>query len=355
MLERIRRFFSKSGWLFLSSLGLFVIIMIILGIIAVTGYLGHAMGYLEDDFFKDPSAGLIVVYVTSLIIGLITILMLNKIILKPLREMVTAMKELADGNFNIRVYYGGFFRPWELNDFYKSFNIAAQELSSIEMLRKDFVNDFSHEFKTPIVSLGGFARLLKEGNLSQAETEEYLGIIVSESDRLAALATNVLNLAKIETQTILAEKEKFNISEDIRRSVLMMESKWSEKELELELEIEELYYYGNAELLHQVWVNILDNAVKFSPQSSKLSIELHDSIDSVIFKVQDYGPGMDEMTLRKMFDKFYQQDTSRATEGNGLGLTIVKKILSLHHGEIGVTSSVGKGTTVTVVLPKQTQ
>ncbi|MNP18817.1 Alkaline phosphatase synthesis sensor protein PhoR [compost metagenome] len=270
-----------------------------------------------------------------------------------MREMVAAMKELAGGNFNVRINYKGLFRPWELYDFSMSFNTAAQELSSIEMLRRDFVNNFSHEFKTPIVSLGGFARLLKEGNLSKEETEEYLGIIVSESDRLAALATNVLNLSKIENQTIVTEKEPFNVSEQIRRSVLMMESKWSNKELDLELELEEMLLYGNAELLSQVWVNVLDNAVKFSPKGAKLTIQLLDFFDSVIFKVQDHGPGMDEKTQKSIFDKFYQGDASRATEGNGLGLTIVKKIVSLHQGHIEVESSIGKGTTVTIVLPKQ--
>jgi signal transduction histidine kinase len=132
----------------------------------------------------------------------------------------------------------------------------------------------------------------------------------------------------------------------------MMESKWTDKALDLDLEIEEMLFYGNAELLNQVWVNILDNAVKFSPKSAKLKIQLFDLLNSVIFKVQDHGPGMDEETQKKIFDKFYQQDTSRATDGNGLGLTIVKKIISLHQGKIMVESSLGKGSTVTIVLPK---
>lgn len=191
-----------------------------------------------------------------------------------------------------------------------------------------------------------------EGNLSKEEMEDYLRIIVSESDRLAVLATNVLNLTKVEAQTIVTGKSIFNASEQIRRTVLMMESKWSEKELEFDLDIGEIEYFGNAELLNQVWVNVLDNAIKFSPEGSALTIKLFDFYDTVVFKVKDNGPGMDEQTKEHIFNKFFQGDSSRATQGNGLGLTVVKKIVSLHGGQIEVESCLGEGTTVTIVLPK---
>jgi signal transduction histidine kinase len=276
----------------------------------------------------------------------------NAVILKPIREMSASMKKLADGDFDARIRLEGNYFPREIIDFSKDFNTAAQELSGVEVLRKDFINDFSHEFKTPIVSIGGFARHILDENLSKEEMIEYLQIIASESDRLAALATNVLNLTKVEAQTINIGKSTFNASEQIRRVVLMLESKLDEKELDLDLDIGEIEYYGNAELLNQVWVNLLDNSIKFSTKGTALNVKLFDFYDSVVFKVKDNGIGMDEATQARIFDKFYQSDTSRTTQGNGLGMTLVKKIVSLHDGKIEVESRLNKGTTVTVVLPK---
>lgn len=249
--------------------------------------------------------------------------------------------------------YNGLFRPAELREFSQAFNTAAQELSSTELLRKDFINNFSHEFKTPIVSLGGFARLLREETLSPQDQAEYLDIIISESDRLAQLATNILMLSKIEAQSIVAQKNTFQISEQIRQSVLMMESKWRAKQLCMDLELEELYFTGNEELLKQVWVNVIDNAIKFSADRTNVIIILTREGDHLNFSVQDQGCGMDEHTRAHMFDQFFQGDTSHATEGNGLGMAMVHKIVELHNGRILVESTPGVGTRVTVTLPVQ--
>lgn len=321
----------------------FVIAYLVLRLLLYTGV-------IEYTVFEKPLIWFMMIDAMSLFIGLLTTTICSTILFKPIREILTAMKDLSNGNFNIRIKQSKFYRPRELREFSNEFNNMAKELGSIEMLRSDFINDFSHEFKTPIVSLRGFAKLLKEGNVTDEEKEEYLDIIISESNRLSILATNVLNLSKIENQAIIKEKDTFDLSEQIRRVILMMESKWAQKEINLDINLEEINYYGNKELLSQVWVNLLDNAIKFSPKGGDLEINLKDYNDHVEFKLQDYGCGMDAETQAHIFDKFYQGDTSRTTEGNGLGMALVKKIISLHQGNITIKSEPGHGTLVMITL-----
>lgn len=336
------------------SFYIFNILWFNVGLSGVIIYWLLRVGFLSENFYENPAVGISILLFISTIIGLIVTRVAGKLMLNPICEMLASMKKLAGGDFNVRIGNSGLLRPKELRDFSEEFNAMAKELGSIEILRSDFVNNFSHEFKTPIVSLRGFAKLLKKGNLSNDERQEYLDIIISESDRLAALATNVLNLSKIENRTSFSGHSLFNLSEQIRRTILITELKWSEKRLELEVDIkEDIYFLGNPELLSQVWVNLLDNAVKFSYQSGKLRIRLLNYNDCVVFKVEDFGCGMDEEIKAHIFDKFYQGDRSRSTEGNGLGMTVVKKIVSLHKGEILVESRPSQGTIVTITLPKQ--
>ena len=277
----------------------------------------------------------------------------GRLILKPITRLINAMKELANGNFDVRIRKKGIFIPIELSDCYDGFNETAKELGSVEMLRSDFVNNFSHEFKSPIVSLRGFAKLLKEDDLTPEKRQEYLDIIISESERLSELATNVLNLAKIENQAILTEYSPFNISEQIRRSILMLESKWSQKNLQFEINIEDdVIFNGNEELLSQIWVNLLDNAIKFSGKGGDVEIELTNTCDNIVFEIRDYGCGMDNETKTHIFNKFYQGDKSHTSEGNGLGMAIVEKIAALHNGKVYVDSKQDNGTLIRIELPK---
>ncbi len=272
----------------------------------------------------------------------------SKIPLKPINKLITATKELSNGNFDIRI---NFDHPKELKELSNSFNNMAKELGSVELLRNDFVNNFSHEFKTPIVSLRGFAKLLKNDNLTKEERDEYLDIIISESDRLALLATNILNLSNIENKTINTSKSNFDLSEQIRHSILLLESKWSSKNIEINIDLDETKYIGNEELLKQVWVNLIENAIKFTNKEGKIDIQLMSFEDSKVFKIRDTGIGMSQKTKKHIFDKFYQGDTSHTIEGNGLGLTMVKKIIDLHNGIVEVKSQLNKGTIITVTLP----
>ena len=191
------------------------------------------------------------------------------------------------------------------------------------MLRSDFVNNFSHEFKTPIVSLRGIAKLLKRQKLSSEERNEYLDIIINESDRLAELATNVLNLTKVETQTILTEKKVFNVTEQIRHAVVLMNQKWAAKNVNFQFESNEVMIPANEDLLSQVWINLLDNAVKFSPQDAEVSIRINNTDQQVFIQISDNGPGIPLEKQKYIFDKFYQGDESHSTYGYGIGLSIV--------------------------------
>ena len=269
--------------------------------------------------------------------------------LRPIDDLVHAMNAVSQGDFSVRVDDEDV--SGDMGVLASSFNDMATELGSLEMFRKDFINNFSHEFKTPIVSIRGFAKQLERDDLTEAQRREYLDIIVSESDRLANMASNVLLLSKLENQTIVTDKAAFALDEQLRRAILLLEKQWSEKEIELDLDLEDVEYYGNEEMLNHVWVNLLGNAIKFSPKGAPLSVRLRREGGAAVVTVKDAGPGMDDTTQARVFEKFYQGDTAHATEGNGLGLALVRRIVDLCGGEVTVESAPGAGAAFTVRLP----
>jgi signal transduction histidine kinase len=355
MIKKIKLWFSRISLVFFYAFDVFFIIYVVLAVMAVGGYLLTKTGWLDEEFYLNPWLGVGATFLVSLIVSLVTSLLSDRIIMRPMRDMSNAMKELANGNFDAEVRLGRVLRPRELTEFCESFNETTKELRSVKMLRSDFINNFSHEFKTPIVSLRGFAELLKNEDLPAEQRREYLDIIITESTRLSTLATHVLNLSKIENQAILTDLVPYNLSEQIRHTVLMMESKWSAKNLVPEVNLDEVNFYGNEELLSHIWVNLLDNAIKFSEPGGRLKIDLIELHDGVDFRIRDYGQGMDAETQAHLFEKFYQSEEAKAVGGNGLGLTIVQKVVELSRGEIVVESQPGAGTLITVSLPKLPQ
>ena len=269
--------------------------------------------------------------------------------LKPIQRLTTAMNRLANGHFEERLNPGD-FRP--MKEMATTFNALAEELENTEMLRSDFVNSFSHEFKTPIVSIRGFARLLQRGDLPEEKRQEYLNIIVEESTRLSNMATNVLNLTKIEKQSILTAVTRFNLSEQVRKCVLLLEKKWGPKEISIDAEFDEHFIAAESELLEQVWLNLLDNAVKFSPRCGAIHVGVAQQEDMLRVWVTNHGPQIPEDQLTRLYDKFWQGDAARASDGNGIGLSVCRRIVQLHKGEISVESS-PEATTFSVVLPKE--
>jgi signal transduction histidine kinase len=285
--------------------------------------------------------------VSSTLVGTALAMIFSRIPLAPLREIMAAFDRLAQGDFKARIDLRG---PGEIRSLNRSFNHMAAELGGIELLRSDFVNNFSHEFKTPIVSVRGFAKILRDEELSGEERGEYLDIIISESERLAELATKVLNLSKVENQTIITDKSGFNGSEQLRRVIALLENSWAEKNIEIRFDYEDIRFFGNEELLNQVWTNLIDNAVKFSPENTAVDIHILKRPDAVAVTVSNQGAGIAPETAARIFDKFYQGDVSHAEKGNGIGLTIAKRIVELHGGAISVKSG-DTGTTFIVELP----
>lgn len=287
----------------------------------------------------------------SVVVGMVLSAFVMKLPLKPITRMITQMNRLAAGDFDARLHFG---KPLGSHPSFaeaaQSFNKMAEELGNTEMLRADFINNFSHEFKTPIVSVAGFAKLLKHGNLTEQQKQEYINVIEEESLRLAAMATNVLNLTKVENQKILADVTRYNLSEQIRSCVLLLENKWTRRALNFELEFGEYDIQANEELLKQVWINLLDNAVKFSPAGGTVNVRIARRGRVVTVSVTNSGHAVAPEEQEKIFNKFYQVDKSHATEGNGIGLAIAKQVVLLHKGGISVEN--GNGTvTFKVTLP----
>ena len=268
---------------------------------------------------------------------------------KPMNDLVQAMRAVSKGDFNVRVDCKDV--PGDMGELVNSFNEMAGELGGLELFRKDFINNFSHESRTPIVSIKGFARQLERDDLTDAQRREYLDIIISESDRLANMSSNVLLLSKLENQTIVTDKTVYRLDEQLRRCILLLEKQWTEKALELDLDLEEIDFLGNEEMVQHVWVNLIGNAIKFSPQGGPLSIQLCREGRDAVASVRDAGPGMDEASQARIFEKFYQGDTAHAAEGNGLGLSLAKRIVELCGGALSVESAPGRGSTFTVRLP----
>lgn len=339
---------EKKALAVMLSLLVFVILFLTMNIVGITIFLMFKHGLLHEITEPTIIGQIIVLIISSTMVGTTLTAIISRIPLKPIRRVVTACNKVADGDFSVRLPVSSIN---EFNGFAKSFNRMTEELGSLEMLRSDFVNNFSHEFKTPIVSLRGFAKMLKKPDLSEEERNEYLDIIISETNRLTELATNVLTLTTIENLNIIPSKTEFDLSEQIRRSVLILESKWSDKNLEMIIDLDDILYLGNEDLFNQVWINLIDNAIKFSSNNSKVKIKLKHYDEYIIFKIMDNGYGMSEENQKHIFDKFYQCDKSHSTEGNGLGLSIVNKIVKLHEGEITIDSEEGVGTAFIVKLP----
>ncbi len=297
---------------------------------------------------SEPMLPILLLLIISVVVGTVVSFVISNLPLKPVRRIIDATDRLAAGDFSARLRLTG---PTAFQDLATSFNRMAEELGSTEMLRADFVDSFSHEFKTPIVSIKGFAEELKHDDLTPEQRKEYLDIIISESARLSSLATNVLNLSRVEKQAILTNRARFDLSEQVRRCVLLFENKWDQRKLNLTVELEEISLFGDEELLSQVWVNLIDNAIKFTPEGGSVEIRLSKRENIARFVIRDDGYGISEEVQKRIFDKFYQGDVSRAISGNGLGLSISKRIIELHGGNISCRSSEGAGTEFSVELP----
>lgn len=300
----------------------------------------------------DPRARhipILILLAGSLLIGCAIAIFVGKLIIRPIQNMGDAFDELSKGNFEVRIPTNE--KIEEIREMAMRFNSMTYDLSHIETLRNDFVVNVSHEFKTPIASIEGYATLLQNHSLTPEKHEHYIEKILDNSRRLTNLSSSILMLSKLENQETVMHKKEYRLDEQLRKSILMLESKWTEKEIEFDMDLPRQMYYGSEQLLEQVWSNIIDNAIKHSSRKGIIHVSIEQSETHLFVTISDQGDGMSEETQKHIFEKFYQGDSSRKADGNGLGLALVKRIIDLCKGSITVKSELNKGSAFTVELP----
>ena len=273
---------------------------------------------------------------------------MTKMLIDPIAKLRSAMREVADGDFKVEAKCES--RIQDVQDIYDSFNSMVRELSTTETLQTDFISDVSHEFKTPINAIEGYASLL-EGEPSPEEQRAYVEKILFNTRRLSALTGNILLLSKLSNQSILPQKTQFRLDEQIRQAIVALEQKWSEKELGFEVELAETPFFGYESLLPHVWTNLIGNAVKFSPKGGEIRIKMMRTEGAVVFTIEDDGPGIVPGDEEHIFTKFYQSESSHGMEGNGLGLALVRQIVEMSGGSVDVQNLEVGGCRFTVRLP----
>jgi len=294
---------------------------------------------------------LIQLNIFSLVIALIATRFLSKMFFYPIKELQDGMEKIADGKFDTRLKTTSSSK--EIQEVFAGFNMMASELSATEILQTDFVSNVSHEFKTPINAIEGYTTLLQStDNIDEVENE-YIEKILFNTRRLSSLVSNILLLSKLENQTILAKKAIYGLDEQVREAIVALEGAWEEKNIDFDVDLEDLEYYGNENAVYHVWTNLIGNAVKFSPQNGKIKIRLFKKDSKILFVIEDEGPGLSPEAQKHIFDKFYQADTSHKEEGNGLGLALVKRILTIENGEIIAENLSSSGARFTVILNVQ--
>ncbi|MGN0520194.1 MAG: ATP-binding protein [Candidatus Fimenecus sp.] len=271
-------------------------------------------------------------------------------ITKPVESISAVMDEVAKGNFDVQIDTAKFHD--EIHDLGENLNKMILELQSIEVMRSDFVSNVSHEFRAPLSAIQGYVTLLSNPSLSDEQRKEYFALLSESTRDLSGLVDSVLKLSRLESQNIAPKSAPFRLDEQLRRVVLLFESQWAQKEIDLELDLPEYTYTGNAELLHQIWTNLFGNAVKYTPPHGKIGVRLFpESNGGVRVEISDTGIGMSEEVKSHIFEKFYQGDASHRAVGNGLGLALVQTACQLTGSSVSVESTEGVGSTFTVRLP----
>ena len=289
-------------------------------------------------------------FLASLVISSVTIRVFgNRFIYGSVRALGEASRQVATGDFSVQLPIP---REREMGELTKNFNDMVVQLGRQEMLANDFISNVSHEFRNPLSAIRGYAQLLDSDALTKEQRQEYFQVIEEKAVSLSSLVSDILKLSRLENQGKGPAREEFSLDEQIRRCVLISQQRWEQKNLTMDVSLAPASYFGSKELLSEVWGNLIDNAVKFTPAGGNVSVTLSDAGTFVVVSVSDTGAGMDPETQERIFDKFYQGSQAKSGEGNGLGLAIVQKIVSLHDGKIEVKSMPGKGTTFRVTLPR---
>ena len=333
-----KRMINSHAWVI--AVISFILALIVGEIIVIVFQYFNSINHIADDGL------LITMYIIPAIaaVAMCVAIYLNHRSLQTSNMLIEGLNKVANGDYNAKIPYN---RLDGFNAVYENFNKMTEELKSVKALRDDFVHNFSHEFKTPIASINGFANLLLEGNLSEEECKQIVKIIADESARLSQLSETVLTLSRLESQQFIGESKTFRLDVQIKDCIILLQREWEKKNIEIEPELSPVKYTGDENLLKQVWLNLLSNAIKFTPEGGKVKVLLSAEGNRAVIRVADTGIGIPEESLSKIFDKYYQVN---AGNGNGLGLAICKRIVALCGGEISVASKVGEGSEFKVRL-----
>jgi len=339
----------KKGLLNIRLLFILVTMAEIFGTLILSTLLVWLSRYLFDQVIEiHPVLWLLFFSIT---IGLTASVVVNIILLQPIVRLNKAMKQVAGGDFTIQLQSRAPIR--EIRDTVDSFNLMTRELQATETLQSDFVSNVSHEFKTPINAIEGYATLLQNGS-NDPQQKAYVERILLNTHRLSTLVGNILLLSKVSNHAIPLTTATYRLDEQIRQALVLLEPAWTEKETEFDVELDELLWTGPESLLHHVWSNLIGNAIKFGPRGGTIQMTLKKTDGRYVFRISDEGPGVPEEEHQHIFHKFYQLDSSHKQEGNGLGLALCKQILMSCGGDIQIENLPGKGCRFTVLLPLRT-
>ncbi|GHU87997.1 two component sensor kinase [Spirochaetia bacterium] len=342
----VRSFSAREYWI------LFLTLVVISGfdiwlLLALMERTTHTGNYLLSEIFI--MVGYLFLVATVLMI--FTALIRRYYFERPLRHLSEGAKKIARGDFSVRITP---MRKDGKKDYtevlFDDFNTMAAELANIETLKNDFIANVSHEIKTPLSVIQGYAAALQSDTLTVEERRDYAKTIADATQKLSALVTNILKLNKLENQKIIPEAAPFDLGEQIRRCALTFEDLWEKRGITFDADLDEVVVHYDPGMLEIVWNNLLSNAVKFTNSGGLIALSLKAANGFAVATITDNGCGMDAETVKHIFDKFYQGDTSHSGEGNGLGLAMVKRVIEITGGEISVDSKPGQGTTFTVSL-----
>lgn len=264
------------------------------------------------------------------------------------QTLVDSLARVAAGDYDTEIEYSA---RSTFKKVYENFNTMIRELRSVKSLREEFVHNFSHEVKTPLFSIQGFANLLLEGGLSEEEQKNLLRIISDETEKLIRLADNNLTISKIENQQILGERKLLKLDSEINECIILLEREWSKKGIEMSADLEPVRLTGDGEMLRHVWLNLLSNAVKFTPEGGKIEVRLKKRGNFAVAEFADSGCGISADDLPRIFEKYYRAKSSAGCDGSGLGLPICKRICEMCGGSVSAESREGEGSVFTVTLP----
>ena len=325
---------------------IFAILCVTLGVSALLTLL---LEWLTNTHFTVPTIVWMVLF--SVVLGGGLSIIMSRFFLRPVTRLGRAMERVAAGDFTVRLDNPGALG--EMRDSYAHFNTMTRALAATETLQSDFISNVSHEFKTPINAIEGYAMLMQDAGNDPALQREYADKILLSTRRLSELVNNILLLSKVDNQTMPLEKHPYRLDEQLRRAILLLERKWTQKQIEWDVDMDEATYTGNESLMLHVWVNLLDNAIKFDPVGGEIRLRLHCESTCIRITVSDNGPGIPKDQQSAIFERFYQADGSHKSEGNGLGLALARRIVRMCGGEISVSSEPGKGSCFTVELPRE--